>query len=153
MLDVELGDKVDVVFTLSINEYNGSLNLQIVIKDISPYGDFAQSYDAFEKVCSSGKIDDPSDVPEFHEFETVYRVIAKIGAIATRPYELLEEVNKRGLSEITMLKFLIILAVFSELSLLDFSVENNVMSVSIIRDAEKTSLDKSELLRRLKNND
>lgn len=152
-LDVYLGDRVDVVFSLSVNEYNGSENLQIVIKDISPTYNFIEVYEEFQEVCVSGNISDRADIPDFPEFELVYKTIAKLSAAEHKPMELLEEINKRSSNEISTLKLLVILSVFAELSLIDFKLEHNRIYVSVVKNAEKTSLDKSELLRRLKENE
>jgi len=152
-LDVQLGDKVDVVFTLSINEYNGTENLQIVVKDISAAGDFSQVYDDYLNACASGKLENPKDIPEFSDFESVYRVVSKFSELKAKPYDVLDEINRKASTEISMLKLLLILSVFSELMLMNFSADDSLLSVSVIKNAEKTSLDKSQLLRSLKENE
>ena len=149
MLDVAAGDEVDIAFALGINEYNGQENLQIIVKDISLSGTSEEDYAVFEHVRESGRLDDDNDMPHFADFEMVYRALLRMGDCSIRPDTFAKELGK----DISTLKLLIILSVFSELSLVNVVKIGGALAVSVVKDAPKTDLDNSVLLRRLKNND
>ena len=150
-LDVSVGDAVDVAFTLGINEYNGQENLQIIVKDISPAGTFDADIERFRVVKASGMLEDKNDVPGFSDFERVYRALLRSGEGIIRPDAFASELSAIG-EPISTLKLLIILSVFSELSLVNVSNNGSSLDFSVIKDAPKTDLSHSELLRRIKQN-
>lgn len=151
-LDVSTGDTVDAVFSLGINEYNGQENLQIVIKDISSAGTFNEDMERFRAVEAGGELDDESDMPTFSDFERVYRALLRKGDGELRPDAFAGELSLSG-ERISALKLLIILSVFSELSLVSVTNNGSSLGFSVIKDAPKTDLTRSVLLRRLKHND
>ncbi len=151
-LDVSVGDTVDIAFALGINEYNGQENLQIVVKDISSAGTFDEDMERFRKVETSGVLEDGNDFPYFSDFERVYRALLRSGNGSLRPDAFAAELSAGG-EKISTLKLLIILSVFSELSLVNISNSGSSLEFSVIKDAPKTDLTRSELLRRLKQND
>ena len=151
IFDVAVGDAVDVAFTLGINEYNGQENMQIVVRDISPAGTFDADIERLRAVEESGKADE-EDIPRFSDFERVYRALLRAGDGAIRPDAFAAELSANG-EPISPLKVLIVLSVFSELSLVNVTNNGASLDVGIVRDAPKTDLTRSELLRRLKSND
>lgn len=151
-LDVATGDDADVAFSLGINEYNGQENLQIVIKDVSHAGSFEEDMARFEQVKQSGSLDDESDMPRFSDFERVYRALLRLNSDRIRPDAFAAELSVSG-EPISALKLLIILSVFSELSLVNVVRDGASLAVAVVKDAPKTDLDNSVLLRRLKHND
>ena len=152
MLDVSSGEDVDVAFTLGINEYNGQENLQIIIKDISPAGTFEADMERFGSVKANGRLEDVNDYPEFSDFECVYRALLRLGNASIRPDAFAAELSASG-ETISTLKLMIILSVFSELSLVNVENNGSSLDVCVVKGAPKTDLNRSELLRRLKQND
>ena len=152
MLDVSSGDSADIAFTLGINEYNGQENLQIVVKDISPAGTFEADIERFRSVKASGVLEDMNDYPEFSDFECVYRALLRADNPSIRPDAFAAELSANR-EPISTLKLMIILSVFSELSLIKINNTGLLLDVSVIKGAPKTDLNHSELLRRLKQND
>lgn len=153
MLDVSVGDYVDIVFTLGINEYNGQENLQIVVKDISYTGELELALDKLEKIKADGKLENRSDLPEFADFECVYLAIARGGEINIRPELFAAELSKKSGRDISVIKLMVIISVFRELSLIDVGISGGTLVLSVVKGAQKTELDNSELFRRLKNHD
>ena len=152
MLDVTVGDVIDAVFTLGINEYNGQENLQIVIKDVSHAGTYDKDMELFRAVKAQGKTDSENDVPCFSDFERVYRALLRSGDGPVRPDAFAADLSAVG-EPISTLKLLIILHVFAELSLVTLNDTGSSLDVSVVKGAPKTDLSHSELLRRLKQND
>lgn len=151
LLDIAVGDNVDVAFSLGINEYNGQENVQIVIKDAAAAGTFEADIERFMAVKESGRADD-EDIPRFSDFERVYRALLRSGDGAIRPDAFAADLSAQG-ERISSLKVMIILSVFSELSLVKVINNGSSLDVTVVRNAPKTDLTRSELLRRLKNND
>ena len=151
-LDVSAGDDVDAAFSLGINEYNGQENLQIVIKDVSHAGTFDEDMERFELVKQSGRLPDAGDMPRFADFERVYRALLRLNGNRIRPDAFAAELSNGG-ETISVIKLLVILSVFSELSLVNVTNDGDALTVSVVKDAPKTDLDNSVLLRRLKHND
>ena len=151
-MDVSAGDDVDVACALGVNEYNGQKNVQIVIKDISAAGTFDADMERFKAVRDDNAPVEDEDVPRFSDFERVYRALLRSGDRAIRPDAFAAELSA-GNEPFSALKVLIILSVFSELSLVDLTENTSSLFVSVIRGAPKTDLTRSELLRRIKHND
>ena len=153
-------DEVDLAFTLDINEFNGASNLQICVKDIQP----SQRFCHFEKVneelfegIKNGEcqLDSSSVVPERNDFTLVYSFLlnsARLGKSCYRIAKLLSDIieaNPNCLLNYVKLKFVIM--VFRELNIITIEMINEVtFSFHFSFSKGKTSLDKSNILKKLK---
>ena len=152
------GDKVDVIFSLEVNEYRGVISPQMNIRYILPDKATVGKYDEQKKLYRSIKNGAHYKVtdeifPQRKEFASLYTYIKRCAKKGTFTlHELLYEANLTGDNAICKLRFM--LDVFSEMKLLDvekteddFEIKYNI-SVRFVRG--KVNLDKSILLQNLR---
>lgn len=160
------GDKVDIAYSIDVNEFNGVESLQVNIKDIRMSqstreieAELENQYCGVKNGVTSLMADDI--VPTREEFGCVYQYLqssARYGKSSYRYYKLLNDVNDYNrrkvydvLPNYTYTKIKTIIKVFRELNVIsideidDFSFEFKFFSTK-----NKTSLDKSNILKKLK---
>lgn len=153
-------DEVDFAFNLDVNEYNGANSLQISIKDIKPSERFCHFERINEELFESVKAGDselaPSYIiPERDDFELVYKHLlssARMGRESYRVARLLADIkNSNGSSNINYIKLKYIIMVFRELNIVTIEeVDRVTFRFHFSFTKNKTSLDKSSILKKLK---
>lgn len=154
-IDANLHDKIDVVFTVGINEYNGMENLQIVIKDISLSNTLSDACNEFSQVVRTG-LCSSIDYPEYYDFEYIYKAFARYAKntdykpFIERADILADKLNNTSTVVFTPVKLMLVLAIFSELSFMDVKIENGSIFVNVKKEPQNKKLDESRLYRSLK---
>ena len=157
---LSVGDEVDLAFCLDVNEFNGVSSVQISIKDIRP----SERTIHFEKIneemfeaVKSGESTLDSDyiIPTRDDFAKVYSFLlsaARIGKETYRLSRLLSDLlNGDANSKINYVKLKFIIKVFRELNIIAIEELDNVtFTFHIVFTKNKTSLDKSSILKKLK---
>ena len=157
---LSIGDEIDFAFNLDINEFNGTSNVQISIRDIKPSERYAHfeniNEDIYERVKSGeSELDSSYIVPQREDFAEVYTFLlssARMGNEAYRYSRLLNDILKHNSSsKINYVKLKYIIKVFRELNIVTIDeIDKMSFSFHIGFTRNKTSLDKSSILKKLK---
>lgn len=159
-LDLSVGDRVDVLFNLDVNEWLGRKNAQLIIKDIKPSEDELNSAalerQRFHEIWNGAPFSPKENIlPMRDDFVLLYKFVSsacRAGNDTFTHKDLTARLSRsQGSVGIGYIKLKIIIKVLQELNLLGIDeIEDEVYKFSI-RYSEKTNLDKSNLLRRLRN--
>lgn len=147
-----VGDKIDVVFNMDINEYRGMRNVQMIIKDVDrTVEDRKRLSDYLAEVKALADMPDKltrNEVPTRYDFEILYRQIESIGS---------EFVNIRTLSkslpEYSVAKLLIMLRIFSEAGLMEITEDKKrvlVFKINLKKQNVKVDLFSTPTMLRIK---
>ncbi len=159
-LGIYNGDKIDVLFNLDINEWMGRKSVQLIVKDVRISGDDKSKRisleDRFDEIWNGAHFTKEEDVlPSREDFVNVYKFIAASSRIGNTEFSHRELCIKLSqgyeASNIGYIKLKIIIKVFQELNILGIDEFENENYRFTIRYSQKTNLEKSNLLRRLKN--
>lgn len=154
-LGVCLHDRIDVVFTVGVNDYNGIENLQIVIKDVSLSNTMEDALSEYENVLKTG-LCGADDYPEYYDYEYIYKVFARYAknteykTLVERADVLADKLNNGNSASFSTVKLLLVLSVFSELSFMNFENNNGVLHINVVKEPQNKKLEESELYRSLK---
>ncbi|MBQ8908416.1 MAG: single-stranded-DNA-specific exonuclease RecJ [Clostridia bacterium] len=159
-LDLYVGEKIDILFSIDINEWNGKHTVQLTVKDLRPalsekerkkserarYLEILEGADfkAEEKV-----------IPVRDDFAAVYNLVrgsVKEGEDSLSARVFLSRLHALG-KDVGYVKLRMILSIFAEMGLLKVEEpEEDVFSFAVIQTASKIDLEKSRLLHQLQSN-
>ncbi|MBO5109328.1 MAG: single-stranded-DNA-specific exonuclease RecJ [Clostridia bacterium] len=158
-LDFSTGDRVDVLFNLDINEFRGIKSLQLIVRDIHLSEEERTVEDSerelYEQIKNGEALGEPEEiVPTRDEFASVYQFLRHefraARDILSLP-QMVRMLSRQGIS-IGYVKLKFIVRIFQELNLVGVDEEReDLYRFSIVYTKNKTSLDKSNIYRRLKN--
>ena len=157
-LGIYVGDKIDVLFNLDINEWGGRECVQLIIRDLKPSKSqqsiFVEEKARFEEIrCGAHFSESEEIMPTRDDFAAVYKLIAasfRAGTDTLSHRDITSRFRGEG-RRIGYAKLKIIIMVFKELNILGITdVSDEVYKFSIHYTTSKTELDKSNLLRRLR---
>ena len=159
-LGIFVGDKVDVLFNLDVNEWGGRESAQLIIRDIKPSGiqkaQQKNELSRFEEIRNGAPFTRAENIlPDREDFAAVYRLVQasiRSGTDVLQHRDILSKLktfdNGR---DIGYIKLKIIIMVFKELNLITIDdVADETYKFKIHYSTTKTKLDKSTLLRRLR---
>ena len=159
-LGVYAGDKIDVLFNVDVNEWLGRKSVQLIVKDIKETVGAHESEEAererFLEIWN-GETFSPEEniLPSREDFVAVYQFIVAAGRTGVDTFshrDLAIRLSKGpDAVEMNYIKLKIIIKVFQELNVMgidEFKEENYKFTV---RYSHKTNLEKSSLLRRIRN--
>ncbi|MBR5632678.1 MAG: single-stranded-DNA-specific exonuclease RecJ, partial [Clostridia bacterium] len=165
-LDIYPGDTVDVLYNLDINEFQGTKSLQMIVKDIRLTADSLDRervehkiYDELvlgnDSVIDEYSVDMDMALPTRDEFAGVYNVLKRELRVEHEVYSIraLQHLLRSLGHNISYIKLKFIISVFRELNLLgvtELDAEREIYSFKYIYVKNKTSLDKSNILKKLK---
>ncbi len=160
MLDAAVGDFVDVLFNLDINEWNGRRSVQIIVRDLKKSEEQKPTElllrERFDEIWSGATFSASENVlPTRDDFATVYRYIT--GALRENrdsytARELCAALDRvpRG-SSIGYIKLRVIIKVMQEMNLLAIEqLDDERFRFSEYKRQGKADLEKSNLLRKLR---
>ena len=159
-LGIYVGDKVDVLFNLDINEWGGRESVQLIIRDIKPSvtqkDQRKNEKIRFEEVKNGAEFSEAENIlPSREDFALVYRYIqnaVRSGVDVHKHRDIISKlrVNDEG-REIGYIKLKVIIMVFKELNIINIEdVSEEIYKFKLHYSTTKTKLDKSTLLRRLR---
>ena len=159
-LELYVGDKVDVLFNIDVNEWAGRRNVQLIVRDIKQ-SDVERNCVIMEKerffeIWSGARFSTEEQVmPSREDFAAVYRVLVasvRNGSDTLSVRDILLRLSQvKDGSKIGYVKLLIIIKVMQELNLMGITaIDDDVYQFSVHYKTGKTELDKSTLLRRLR---
>ena len=159
-LGVYVGDKVDVLFNLDINEWGGRENAQMIIRDLKPSVTLkAKQRDEaarFEEIRNGAPFTAEEDIfPDRRDFAAVYRLIQnsfRSGVDVLKHRDIISRLkNSEEQVNIGYVKLKIIIMVFKELNIVNIEdLYEDTYKFKLHYSTTKTKLDKSTLLRRLR---
>lgn len=158
-MDIFVGDRVDLLFNLDVNEYNGRRSVQLIVRDIRLCSEdreySARERARFEEIWEGGAFTEEENAyPSREDFAAVYSLISRTvraGCDTLSHRSLLSRLQAIGRGDIGYIKLKIIIRVFQELNLVgieETSPENYHFQIRFA--TKKTDLEKSTWLHRLR---
>ena len=154
------GDKIDVLFNLDINEWLGKRSVQLIVKDVKLTHSGAENgitaKERFEEIWNGATISREEDVlPSRDDFVTVYKYIVsacRAGNCVFSHRELCIKLSQGfDNANIGYIKLKIIIMVLRELNLIGIEETSDEVYKFSFKYSQKTNLEKSSILKRLKN--
>ena len=159
-LGIYVGDKVDVMFNLDVNEWGGRESVQLIVRDLKPsVSQKAMQHDErerFEEIrCGALFTAEENILPDREDFATVYRLIqnsVRMGVNVLGHRDILSRLKSSDdKSAINYGKLKFIIMVFKELNIVFIEdVGEEIYKFKLHYPTTKANLDKSTLLRRLR---
>ena len=159
-LDIYVGDKADILFNIDINEWGGRRSVQLIIRDIKPSASQTASdvsdRERFEQIKGGAPINKGEDViPSRDDFALVYKMFLsslRSGVNTMSHREIMSRINHmHSAKRINYIKLKFIIMVMRELNIVFLEEpEDEVYVFNIHYTSNKTHLDKSNLLRKLR---
>ncbi len=159
-LGIYVGEKVDVLVNVDINEWMGKKSVQLVIKDMKPSEDeartLAREHKRFDEIWNGAHFSIEENVlPTRHDFVDVYKFVAascRSGQNIFSHRDLISRLSRATDNKtIGYIKLKIIIKVMQELNLIGIEELENEVYKFTIHYTSKTNLEKSYLLKRIKN--
>lgn len=158
-LDVYIGDSVDIIFNIDINEWGGRKSVQLIIRDIKVSALQKEMHacekQRFEQIKSGDIIKRDEDViPTRDDFAAVYRLLLasfRMGISKLTHRDIISGISVNEQRKIGYVKLKFIIMVMKELNIVALSEpEDEVYTYSIHYSSTKADLDKSNILRKLR---
>lgn len=158
-MDIFVGDCVDLLFNLDINEYNGRRSVQLIVKDIRQAEEervrACRERERFEEIWSGALFGANEGIlPDRRDFAAVYTLVSRqvrSGCDSLSHRALLARLRGAGYAGIGYIKLKVIIRVLQELNLMGIEETSpEQYHFSICFTAKKTDLEKSTWLHRLR---
>ena len=159
-LGIYSGDKVDVLFSIGINEWMDRKSVQLIVRDIKVSVSCVQQYQSdrqrFEEIKSGSTFTaDENVLPSRNDFVNIYRLVQgslHVGADTFTHKDLLSKLSAHGNSaRMTYIKLKFIILVLKELNLIQIDeFEDEVYRFKLNNFSTKQNLEKSNILRKLR---
>lgn len=159
-LGIYVGDKIDLLFNVDINEWAGRENLQIIVRDLKisegQRSTVDAEHDRFKEIWSGGKFSsDENIMPSRDDFVVIYKLMLasfRSGVDTLSHREIIAKLKSEyPRSQIGYIKLKIIMMVLKELNIMNIEdVSDEVYKFAVHYSTQKTMLDKSTLLRKLR---
>ena len=158
-MNLFVGDAVDVLFNLDVNEYNGRRSVQLIVRDIrlcaESRAEVADERTRFDEIWAGAPFSAAESlIPTRDDFAAVYTLVCRnvrAGCDTLSHRALLTKLQAAGRGDIGYIKLKIIIRVLQELNLMgieEVSDENYRFSIQFSN--KKTDLEKSNWLHRLR---
>lgn len=158
-MNLFVGDAVDILFNLDVNDYNGKKSVQLIVRDIRLCEKSRAAARAlrtrFEEIWAGAAFTAEENVlPTRDDFAIVYTLVCRhvrAGCDSLSHRALLSKLQAAGRGDIGYIKLKIIIRVLQELNLLgieEISDENYRFTIRFTN--KKTDLEKSNWLHRLR---
>ena len=159
-LDIYVGDKADILFNIDVNEWGGRRSVQLIIRDIKPSASQnaldISDRERFEQIKSGEPINKGEDIiPSRDDFALVYKLFLsslRSGVNTMTHREIMSKINHmHSAKRMNYIKLKFIIMVMRELNIVFLEEpEDEVYVFNIHYTSNKTHLDKSNLLRKLR---
>ena len=146
-------DECDIVFSLDLNEYNGVVNVQMLVKEVYP-SERTIEYEKSEEKKYIERFEHFSGVPYIEEFRETFKYLSRLlGGKQKKlcPYLLGRSIKVDG-RPIGFYRFMVILDVLEETDLATVKRDSDECKVTVKLNpfSGKTNLDNSDILRRIR---
>jgi len=157
---LNISDEVDIAFNIETNEFAGNISLQISIKDICASERARAIEEQNEKMYAEAKegksmLGAEYIIPERNDFAIVYNHLlccARCGQNSYSFYRLTNDLCRTvGNGSLNYVKIKLIIKVFRELNIISINdIDSTSFKFKFSFTKNKTSLDKSNILKKLK---
>ncbi len=158
-IGIYVGDSIDVMFNIDINEWGGRESVQLIVRDLKigsaqrneDYKDRAR----FEEIRSGASFKESEEIfPSRDDFAAVYKLMLsslRSGIDILSHRDIISRFKGDNDVNIGYIKLKVIIMVLKELNLVDITdIKDEVYKFNIHYSTGKTMLDKSTLLRHLR---
>lgn len=151
--DYHIGERVDLLFGLSINEFRGQRTLQLTVQDIRLSPELEKEYllsnERYEKIISGSDTDiDDGVIPSRADAVSVYKFLKyenMCGRTVFTYRSLYSEVREQLGLNISMLKLRFTIKILSDINVCRYEeLGEHSFSIEVLSDAPKTSIESSE---------
>ena len=158
-LGIYVGDKVDVLFNLDVNEWGGRESAQVIVRDIKPSITEKERHRneraRFEEIKNGATFTAEENIfPDRDDFAAVYRLIqnlVRMDVDVLKHRDIISRLKNDPTVNIGYVKLKIIMMVFKELNILSVEdVAPDTYKFKLYYSTTRKKLDKSTLLRRLR---
>ena len=158
-LNISENDIVDVMFTMDINSFNNIENVQIVIQAIRHSQEylsyFSNETELYYQIRNGAKFTVSDNIiPTREDFVNVYLLLKKefrLGNDIMTEVDILKKLASPN-NEIRLAKLKIILEILNELKICTVTeINKGLYQFDIYFNTEKTNIDKSSILKKIKN--
>ncbi len=158
-MNLFVGDSIDLLFNLDVNEYNGRRSVQLIVRDIRLCEASRQKEAAlrahFDEIWAGATFHTEEDLlPSREDFAAVYTLVCRhvrAGCDSLSHRGLLTRLQSAGRGDIGYIKLKIIIRVLQELNLMGIEeVSDETYRFHIQFTSKKTDLEKSNWLHRLR---
>ncbi len=158
-LNIKENDVIDVLFTLEVNKFNNTESVQMILQDVKLSDDYISYFKdetALYQSFNMGEAIDADDIiPTREDFVTVYTLLRKefrIGNDMMTETEIYHMLSAQKSPHIRLAKLKIILDILNELKICTVrEVSPGIYQYDIYFNSEKTNIEKSSILKKLKN--
>jgi hypothetical protein len=155
---IKENDVVDVLFTLDINSFNNVESPQMIIQDIKVSEEYLSYFENENRIFLSArageKFSDEDIIPTRDDFAVVYSLLRRefrTGNDMMTEIEIYHRLSNINGADIRLAKLKIILEVLNELKICTVEqVSPGIYQYDIYFNSEKTSIEKSSILKKLK---
>ncbi|MBR2432125.1 MAG: hypothetical protein IKB23_04335, partial [Clostridia bacterium] len=155
-LGLYVGDRVDVLFNIDVNEWLGRKSVQLILRDVKPslsnYKIEESNKVRFEEIKSGASFRESENVlPSRDDFAVVYRLMLSSLRNGITRLTHKDILSKTSSTNIGYLKLKFIIMVLKELNLVMIDEnEDEVYDFNIHYSSSKSDLEKSNLLKKLR---
>ena len=156
-LGIYTTDRVDIVFNIDINEYNGNRTVQMIVKDLRISENYTRSLEEdklkYDRIISGESVADIGDViPTRADFVEFYNMIRRDIRFGNDSYSIRALMSKLEQNDhpIGYVKLKFLLSVMKELNILSINEIEKEYYIFKLTNNGKTDLDRSSILKKLK---
>ena len=157
-LGIYIGDSIDLIANIDINEYNGNRTVQLIVKDLHIADSYVRALDEdklrFEAILSGGVIYDGEDVvPQRSDFVNFYNLIRREIRFGNDSYSMRALLSKLEQNDnaVSYIKLKFLLLIMREMNILGIDeIEPEYYVFKLQYNSNKTDLDKSNILKKLR---
>ena len=159
-LGVYVGDKIDVLFNVDVNDWGGRKCVQLIIRDLAHTATqklvWERERERFAEIWAGGSFDENENLfPNRQDFAEVYRLISgalRTGTDTLSHRDILSRLSRSEIgAKIGYVKLKVIIMVMKELNIATIDeISDEVYKFGIHYSTTKTDLEKSTLLRKLR---
>ena len=158
-LNIKENDVVDVLVTLEINKFNNIESLQLIIQDIrhsEEYLEYFENERSLYRLIKNGeKYINEDIIPTRDDFVAAYSLLRneyRLGNDMMSEIEIYHKLLNVKNSNIRLAKLKIMLDIMNELNICNIEeVSSGIYQYEIYFNSEKTSIEKSSILKKIKN--
>ena len=158
-LGFECGDTIDLLFNIDINDYKDVVSTQMIVRDARLAKEYTDKLAAektrYSQVRGGDQYAFAEDfLPSREDCARVYTFLRKEyrnGNSLTDTKGVLRAINQQGQPEINYVKLKYIFEILNELNICEIAeLDRDIYSFEVIFKANKTSIDKSSILKKLR---
>ena len=158
-LGFEVGDTIDILFNIDINDFRNVKSVQLIIEDARVANTFTLYIDEqrkrYEEIRSGERFEESEDiVPTREDFVKVYTVLRREFRNGNTVYDeisLFKVLNSTEKTNINYVKLRYILRILNEMKICNVeSLNENIFRFDVPFNSSKTNIEKSSILKKLK---